>query len=122
MTTDLTRGTAEAFPFNDGGWAFDEAEMRELFPKVVVDHLVASTAPPDSPDRGVALAAAHLVALPAADDLPILLGARLSLSFPVLLSAIPLYAWVPQLIGDQFQMRYVKCWLSDGGITSNLPV
>jgi hypothetical protein len=28
------------------------------------------------------------------------LGARMSLSFPFLLSAIPLYAWVPQRVAE----------------------
>jgi hypothetical protein len=122
ITTDLTRGTAEMFPLRSGGWAFDQNEMRTLFPEAVVDHLVMKAPVPDEADRRAALEEAGLSALPPPDDLPILLGARMSLSFPLLLSAIPLYAWVPQRVADDWKMRYVRCWLSDGGITSNLPV
>jgi hypothetical protein len=122
MTTDVTRGTAEVFPLRSGGWAFDQEEMRTLFPDEVVDHLVMKAPVPDEADRRIALKEAGLSALPPPDDLPIVLGARMSLSFPLLLSAIPLYAWVPQRVDDQWKMRYVRCWLSDGGITSNLPV
>lgn len=61
--------------------------------------------------------------LPDPHDLPIVLGARISLSFPVLLSAVPLYTWTAQRdVGGTFPTSWVKCWFSDGGITSNLPV
>jgi hypothetical protein len=122
MTTDVTRGTAEMFPLRGGGWAFDQKEMRTLFPDAVVDYLVMKAPVPDEADRRAALEEAGLSALPPPDDLPIVLGARMSLSFPFLLSAIPLYAWVPQRVADSWKMRYVRCWFSDGGITSNLPV
>jgi hypothetical protein len=122
MTTDLTRGTAEIFPLRSGGWAFDETEMRALFPDAVVDHLVKKAPLPGEADRRAALDEAGLYALPPPQDLPILLGARTSLSFPLLLSAIPLYAWTPQRVAGAWEMRYIRCWLSDGGITSNMPV
>jgi hypothetical protein len=110
------------FPLRGGGWAFDEKEMRTLFPDAVVDYLVMKAPVPEEADRRAALEEAGLSALPPPDDLPIVLGARMSLSFPFLLSAIPLYAWVPQRVAESWKMRYVRCWLSDGGITSNLPV
>jgi hypothetical protein len=122
MTTDVTRGTAEVFPLRGGGWAFDQKEMRTLFPDAVVDYLVMKAPVPDEADRRAALEEAGLSALPPPDDLPIVIGARMSLSFPFLLSAIPLYAWVPQRVADSWKMQYVRCWFSDGGITSNLPV
>jgi hypothetical protein len=51
------------------------------------------------------------------------MGARISLSFPLLLSAVPLYAWRPRRAdGGRWEMAFQKCWFSDGGITSNLPV
>jgi Patatin-like phospholipase len=48
------------------------------------------------------------------DDLPVLVGVRLSLSFPFLLSAMPLY--LPTPAGDACHL------FSDGGIASNFPV
>jgi hypothetical protein len=122
VTTDLSHGTSESFPLRGGGWAFDEAEMRMLFPAAVVDHLVESGAQPTDEARRRALDDAGLRPLPDPDALPIIFGARISLSFPLLLSAVPLYAWTPSRVGDEWRMAYVKCWFSDGGITSNLPV
>ncbi|HUU25864.1 MAG TPA: hypothetical protein VMW68_09915 [Methyloceanibacter sp.] len=61
--------------------------------------------------------------LPAPEDLPILLGARMSLSFPFLLSAVPLYAVnfeAPKSKAGKFPLE--KCWFSDGGLTSNFPL
>jgi hypothetical protein len=55
-------------------------------------------------------------------DLPVVVAARLSLSFPVLLSAVPLYTF--EVTGDTAEPRLVRsrCWISDGGITSNMPL
>ena len=51
------------------------------------------------------------------DDLPVLVAVRLSLSFPFLLSAMPLYQ--PNPSGDPSAFRHL---FSDGGISSNFPV
>ncbi len=58
--------------------------------------------------------------LPDSDDLPVLLAARLSLSFPLLMSAVPLYALNMQ--SDSTTPRFERCWFSDGGISSNFPM
>jgi predicted acylesterase/phospholipase RssA len=122
MTTDVTHGTAEMLPLDAGIWAFSEAELRAVLPGSVVDHMVANPAEVTDATRASALAASNLIAFPSADDQPIVLGARASLSFPILLSAVPLYQWAPQSTEAGWDMQYVKTWLSDGGITSNLPV
>ncbi len=124
MTTNLTQGSSEVFPFNSERWAFHPGELRRLLPDEVVDHLVSAGAAITIADdeRRQALEIQGLVPLPAADDLPILLGARLSLSFPILVSAVPLHSFLPVRTGDTWTMRYERCWLSDGGITSNLPI
>jgi hypothetical protein len=124
MTTNLTQGSGDVFPMPTGGWAFDPDDLAVLFPADVVEHLTekGNEQSPGSADREAALREQNLVPLPAPSELPILLGARLSLSFPILISAVPLYAWLPTRAGDDWRMQYVKCWFSDGGITSNLPV
>lgn len=124
MTTDLTHGTAEPFPLTRRTWAFAEADLRALFPDPVVDHLLRTSPPATDDELGAALAASGLHLLPPATDLPILLGARMSLSFPVLISAVPLYEWAQVARGEDGGWRagFVRCWFSDGGITSNLPV
>jgi hypothetical protein len=64
-----------------------------------------------------------VIRLPKPQDLPIVFAARLSLSFPVLLSAFPLmtpnFARKPSA-GGRISLR--PLWLSDGGLTSNFPV
>jgi hypothetical protein len=122
VTTNVSQGTNETFPLRDQTWAFRPDDMRRLFPDDVVDHLVGAAPPAVEPERKAALERHGLLMLPEADDLPVLLGARVSLSFPVLLSAVPLYAWAPRSTTDGWEMDFRKCWFSDGGITSNLPV
>jgi hypothetical protein len=68
--------------------------------------------------------------LPKGDRLPVVVAARLSLSFPVLISAVPLYT----IKGSAFQKHrqnddrkfepedLQKHWFSDGGISSNFPI
>ena len=51
-------------------------------------------------------------------DLPIIVAARMSLSFPVLFSAVPLYAINYNKEGNPLE----RVMFSDGGITSNFPV
>lgn len=63
----------------------------------------------------------RLLPLPEARDLPIVLGARMSLSFPLLFSAVPLYA-VDYMLPDDAGRAPERCWFSDGGICSNFPV
>ncbi|MDP9105676.1 MAG: patatin-like phospholipase family protein [Candidatus Eremiobacteraeota bacterium] len=53
--------------------------------------------------------------------LPVVVAARMSLSFPLLLSAVPLYA--PPLAGSDIAADDLKrVWFSDGGLTSNMPI
>jgi predicted acylesterase/phospholipase RssA len=64
-----------------------------------------------------------VIRLPEPQDLPIVFGARLSLSFPILLSAVPLLT--PDFAkhksgGGLTPLRSI--WISDGGLTSNFPI
>src|SRR5205823_1442836 len=98
---------------------------------------------PDGPDGGAPGAAEPSSARPAAvdspefgrplpfpdaRDVPLVVATRMSLSFPVLLGAIPLYAvdWGHPDNQEARRQgkppRYERCWFSDGGICSNFPV
>ena len=59
----------------------------------------------------------RLLHLPDVEQLPVVFAVRMSLSFPLLLSAVPLWA-VDYGGTDQAE----PVWFSGGGITSNLPV
>ncbi len=113
MTTALSQGRPYSFPLEPGDrFYFDEGEFRALFPAQVVDWLLAypgARCDPrvDLPDR---------CPLPAMADLPIIVAARMSLSFPLLIAAVPLYRCNPRTRQEE------AIWFSDGGICSNFPV
>ncbi|MFT3820447.1 MAG: patatin-like phospholipase family protein [Rubrivivax sp.] len=61
--------------------------------------------------------------LPSNADLPVVVAVRMSLSFPVLLSAVPLYAIDRSLhVAGKPKPAATKIWFSDGGIGSNMPL
>ena len=120
VTTALSQHTAYAIPFrtNAGTFYFSPSEWRRLFPKNVVDWLVGCHGDDGQPhpDTGEML-------IPLARDgrLPVIVGVRMSLSFPMLLSAVPLFA-VDFTDRDGDRGRIKRVWFSDGGIASNLPL
>jgi predicted acylesterase/phospholipase RssA len=63
---------------------------------------------------------AGFLEVPHAHEFPVILAARMSLSFPVLFSAVPLWAIDFDLLPGRRTFR--KCWFSDGGISSNFPM
>jgi hypothetical protein len=141
MTTDLTNGRPYRLPFGDsdrGKYFFCKSEWSELFPSSVVDvmvaganaRLAASRTATTSEERrlydvwsSATATSSDYLPFPDADSLPLVVGARLSLSFPVLLQAIPLYSvdWTLQA-NQHGTPKLERCWFSDGGICSNLPI
>ena len=156
MTTNLTMGRPQTFPFADRTYLFDPVELRAYFPPKVLDHLLRDQQPATADDGTPLLAAEDPVPagprpsrgllgsvggallrllgwraaaprpsderrplywLPESDRLPVVLAARLSLSFPALISAVPLWA-VERSNGG----RPRRCWMTDGGLTANFPV
>lgn len=100
MTTCVTLGRPYLLPLETKIFYFDPAEFRRLFPEWVVNHLVKqatlwsrSEDPEDQPndtDRLVNRFMYPRLPLPR-EKLPIVVAARMSLSFPLLLSAVPLW-------------------------------
>lgn len=124
MTTCLSHGRPYRLPFGQNGpvmensrFYFHEDEFRRLFPKRVVDHMIAN---PRQSRRGEKLREKGYHPLPEPGDLPIVVATRMSLSFPVLLSAIPLHAF--DYDKKESGALPKPCWFSDGGICSNFPV
>jgi predicted acylesterase/phospholipase RssA len=110
MSTNLTHRRACGFPLNDNSERlyFRQEDLEPYFPAEVMRHLCAcSPVLKGYPQLG-------LRELPKG-DLPVVVAARLSLSFPVLFKAVPLWA-VPK-IGQPY-----RCWFSDGGICANFPI
>ncbi len=124
ISTNLSQMRPYVLPFEDHRWLFEEAEMRRYFPKRIVDHLVKMA---HRSDRVTPPTGFHF--LPDGGDLPIVFGARLSLSFPILVCALPLYHLDTSKIGHQDDAVHqpsatdlVRCLFSDGGICSNFPI
>jgi hypothetical protein len=123
LTTNLSQTTSETFPFSDQTWAFKPDDIKKLFPESVASHLeVRGRVATESSLQRTALERAGLLQLPPAFELPVILGARISLSFPVVISAIPLWRLTPIRRADKWDTEYREVWLSDGGICSNMPV
>lgn len=129
VTTNLTLGRPFTIPFESHAFYFDPAEFRQLFPEAVVAHLERNSVHKNDTvlrrdNRN------PLLRLPDADGLPVLLAARMSLSFPVLLSAIPLYypdfahaTETETVLGEKARTILAdRHWFSDGGICSNFPM
>jgi predicted acylesterase/phospholipase RssA len=125
MTTNLTWGCPSRIPLSSKGFYFRASDWNKLFPEEVLDWMT------EKQDRTARKAFAEdgepLVPLPEMSDLPIIVAIRMSLSFPVLLTAVPLYA-VDYSLEKNYKLPKDQpicaepCWFSDGGITSNFPI
>jgi hypothetical protein len=101
---------------------FRRSELEAFFPVAVLDYMVRHAVPyarkhHSDPDPDPAFDG--LLELPK-DRLPVLVAARLSLSFPVLFSAVPLWAIDYEPPRNARALR--RCRFSDGGICSNFPI
>ncbi len=162
ITTCLSEGRPYGMPWDAHRFFYDPSLWRTLFPAAVVDALEAApTTPPQglgNPGEGTVdeesdelavwrweeqLAAAHtppLRRLPSGEHLPVIVATRMSLSFPLLISAVPL--WVIDRRADSTKRTLValreavgagaalpgsglmfrQAWFTDGGFCSNFPV
>jgi len=118
VTTNLNMRRPYTLPnLNDRNYYFKASEFRRLFPQRVVDQMVKADLNGNSgqlTDGGEAL-----IPFPQADDLPVVVTARMSLSFPFLIAAVPLYR-VDYAIRIDPPIRRVL--FSDGGLSSNFPI
>lgn len=97
MTTNVTNRRSERLPWASREFFFDADQLRDLFSERIVrwleDHPPAL--PPGTVERREEQLLRGLLwplrPLPHAADLPVVVATRLSLSFPILLSAIPLW-------------------------------
>lgn len=151
ITTSVLHREPRTLPFDKGQFWFCATEFGELFPKDVVDWMIA---------RGgeqVTVQGRTFHRLPVGGDLPVVVAMRMSLSFPLLISAIPLYeeaGWATNnetnppasgiskggtnlshsileetdaltsggRVSEERITAMRICWFSDGGISSNFPI
>lgn len=131
MTTAVSKNMAFAIPFRERSEPFfyDPQEWSALFPERVMtylnqvaDHIEGIKQQnarhnhqrrplPEFGDR-------QLRRLPPNCFLPVVVAVRMSLSFPILLSAIPLYSRDYTMADHPMK----RVWFSDGGLSSNIPL
>lgn len=145
ITTGVSHHEPRSLPFQEGAFWFRRDELARLFPKAVVDWMAAQDEAPIRSEGDL------YHRLPAAGRLPVLVATRMSLSFPILISAIPLHEGVfgekagrkqtvdsstrtsPLRAAEQLAAgggsaargapaHFRRCWFSDGGISSNFPI
>jgi predicted acylesterase/phospholipase RssA len=154
MTSAVSQQMIYGIPFRDGVQAFfyDPEEWKNLFPERVMDWISACAdeieAIPDgktkradeyAPDTIIHCDGRRLRPLPRGADLPMVVAIRMSLSFPILLSAVPLYSVdfsrqanveekqrereaLKAGVAPKARFEATRIWFSDGGIGSNMPL
>jgi predicted acylesterase/phospholipase RssA len=124
VTTNLTLGRPYGLPLDDetSRLFFKVKDLKPYFPESVITHLIRHSkryrpAGPEDPPRS--RSTRSILELPVG-DLPVVIAARLSLSFPVLFSAVPL--WAIDYEPKRKKRRVRRCRFSDGSICSNFPI
>jgi hypothetical protein len=140
MTTALTLGRPYSIPFRQREFYFRKGELSKYFPPEVIEWMEENPGERSNALRDEKMKEFGYLPLPAHETLPVVVATRMSLSFPLLLSAIPLYrhAWEDGRSSQKRDAasteeagptpeRYTKervqrVLFSDGGICSNFPV
>lgn len=146
ITSGVSHREPRTLPFEGASFWFLREEFERLFPAQVVGWMAAQDAAP------VQVQGKTYYRLPPDGRLPVLVAARMSLSFPLLISAVPLHEparWetardrtdadsaAPReksmaesteglTTGGERGVHQISefrvCWFSDGGISSNFPI
>jgi predicted acylesterase/phospholipase RssA len=123
VTTNLSMRRPHTLPFLGMSAGFVKADWQRLFPERVMAHLTGEGAKRWDRDGDA-------WAFPDVDRLPVIVAVRMSLSFPLLFTTVPLrvndtetLAIVGHLVGTESEENFVRtAHFSDGGISSNFPV
>ena len=128
VTSCLSHGQPYTLPFEGELFAFKADELALLLPDAVMKHLIQ----PEDEIRAYCRLPEGYHFLPEARQLPVILAARMSLSFPLLFSGVPLYAirhdrgvqarTSGETVTLNAQTDLQRLWFSDGGICSNFPI
>lgn len=145
ISTCVSHNEPRTLPFTDGCFWFLREEFERLFPSSVVDWLVRHAGSSEEVEGQC------YYQLPPDEQLPVLVATRMSLSFPLLISAVPLHEPARRQrraqassaepgrrghnVADSMEgltssgggatstiAGFRLCWFSDGGISSNFPI
>lgn len=118
VTTDITTRRPYTLPMDENVFAFSPREFREIFPDRIVDFMVARS-PKVAEDWGEERGDLCYFK---SEHLPVVVIARMSLSFPLLFSVVPLHRRDFTINKGSKVPRLQRCLFSDGGVSSNFPV
>jgi predicted acylesterase/phospholipase RssA len=120
MTTSLMeeRPYKLPLPADDRRFVFEKSEWDRIFPSGVMAFLT-SKCDPFTPPAGEAGEYYHF---PDPARLPLIVAARMSLSFPFLISGVPLWRRDFTLLEQAERNKLRRCFFSDGGLSSNFPI
>jgi len=147
ITTDVSHSEPRSLPFDkDTHFWFLQREFDALFPEDLVDWMIG-----ESGERHTVKGETYY-RMPTYGKLPVLVATRMSLSFPLLISAVPLHEMFTPGAADGANapapkrdrpkttleatdslaaggaeqasdtVHFRRCWFSDGGICSNFPI
>jgi len=130
VTSNLSHNQPYILPFDNHAFIFNKEEFSKLFPPNVVEYMTRCA----YPSKSVELPKGFYF-FPEADNLPVVVAMRMSLSFPILIGAVPLYTISDaafkgrrhneklDLTKDKdWKQNLQRNWFSDGGISSNFPL
>lgn len=125
MTTCVTHGRPYLLPFHTSEFFYDPVEFAELFPPSVCGHLERLgrervLRPDADTDARILYRAMHPRLPLATREMPILVAARMSLSFPVLLRGVSLWALDWSQPANAQAMRNWREWLRQGDHAAQL--
>ena len=118
MTTNLTLRRPYSLPFNEKIYAFRLADFERLFPARITSYLAAHCEKVDDPTGEYG----DLYKFPEPENLPVIVATRMSLSFPLLFCAVPLYARDFTFASEAERAKWRKNLFSDGGLSNNFPI
>jgi predicted acylesterase/phospholipase RssA len=120
MTTSLMEERPYTLPLprEDRRFVFEKSEWGRIFPSSVMAFLTSKCDPFTPPAGEIG----EYFYFPDPDRLPLIVGARMSLSFPFLISGVPLWRRDFTLLDQVEQNKLRRCFFSDGGLSSNFPI
>lgn len=124
FSTNVTLARPVIWPLRDRNTRlfFRKDEWERIFPPTLLNALWDASVPYTRLSDGDPCETPHTICyreLPDA-DMPIAIAARLSLSFPLLFSCVPVYAIDYEERRGRRRLR--KCLLTDGGVCTNFPI
>jgi predicted acylesterase/phospholipase RssA len=107
-----------SLPTNHLPFVFERSEWSKLFPQRIMTFLTnqCDRFEPAAGDKG------EFYYFPDAVRLPLVVAARMSLSFPGLICAVPLWRRDFTLSTETERNKLRRCLFSDGGLSSNFPI